>query len=957
MKYIITLSVIILLLPGIAGAANNSIDSLERNIDHMPVRAKIVALNQLSQHYLAVDINKSLTYAKEALVLSRSVNDVNQVAQAYLNIGNGFYNFRDYRSSLLYFDSSLNEAKKANDSKAVSAALTNIGAAWEGQGKYQKSLEYFLEALKINTSINDSVGIGKSYNNIGNIYYYLETPQSALDHYQKALEIFKKLHNISLTNALVNNVGMIYSVMGKPEQALASFKEFLAYCEQNNDIEGKAMALNNIGSLYFDSQMYQDALSYFLQSYKISDELGITGPNTLYYIGSAYKRMGNMNEALMFFTKAVNIARNKHLLDDLRNSYEALHQTYAKIGNYKDAYENALLFQAINDSLSKEKYSKQMLEIQTKYETQKKEQEIMVLKEKANSQSLELKRQKLMTTIFVIGFIFLAVTIGLIIYSLQLKIKSNKRLKIQKDIAERANRAKSVFLSNMSHEVRTPMNGIVGMTEVLKTTNLSPMQQQYADVILSSSNKLLTVINNVLDFTLIESGKIVLENKIFDLQQLFGEVADHYFEKAKEKDISLLPYFDAQLPRNVYGDALRLRQVLTNLIDNALRFTEQGEVVISAELAERMENTIKIIFKVKDSGIGISEEDLSSLFIPFSQVDASLTRRYSGAGLGLVISKRLIEEMGGTIRVESAIGQGSTFEFSGLWGIDNESCDQLGLTLNLKGKKTLIVDESKNNRVIFRKHFEAWNGIIEESDSTEDALRLLKSLQASRHQFDLMIVDHNMHPVNGLEFASEVRSYPAFKDIKMLLISSRLDLLTTQQIEKAGFQGFLSQPVKISELADELSSLFGDIAEVPLSPGNESKVEAQDELPPVKILLVEDNEVNQQVITLLFNKYQAIIDVAVDGNEALEKIMAGNYDVALMDVQMPDMDGIQATLTIREKENQGLLRNKITIIAITADATSENRDKCLEAGMDGYLVKPFSMEEFGKLVKLRLRHG
>lgn len=929
-----------------------NVDSLQKNMGNMTVDARIKALNQLSQHFANTDFSKSLEFARQAKDLAKSSNDLKQLASALINIGNGYYNYKDFATSVQYYDSSLIIAKNSNDQKGIGAAITNLGAAYEGQGKYQKSLEYFLEALKINTSLKDSIGIGKSYNNIGNIYYYIDQPQQALEHYRKALEIFKSLHNLELMNSMVNNVGMIYSVMGKPEQALGAFKEFLAFCEKNNDKEGRAMALNNIGSLYYESQMYQDALSYFLQSFKIMEEMGGTDPSTLFYIGSAYSKMGNTGEALIFFGKAVSIAKANHLLDQLCSSYEAIHETYARMGNYRDAYKYALLTISTNDSLTKEKYSKQMMEMQTKYETEKKEKEIELLTDKSRIQTLELKRQKMMTTIFVIGFVFLAVIVGLVVFSLQLKIRSNKLLKIQRDIAERANRAKSVFLSNMSHEIRTPMNGIVGMTEVLKSTGLNQEQMGYSDVIVSSSNKLLSIINNVLDFSLIESGKIELEKKAFELHKLFDEVCEQFKEKSIENKVSLVSYFDVQLPKIVYGDAMRMRQVLMNITDNAIKFSQQGEVLISAELLEKSEDKVKIQFRVKDNGIGISEADKSKLFLPFTQVDPSLTRKYTGAGLGLVISKRLIEEMKGTIEVESNVGKGSVFSFTVVFDIDKSLDDLSGFTINLKGKKVIVVDESQNSRTILRKYFEFWNGEILEADNGQEGLNLLTNQQATPNPVELIIVDHQMLTMNWQDFAKEVRDQYSFNEVKMILISSRQDLVSAMEVQHAGFQGFLIKPLKLTEFAELLKKLFPNGHKDVLVEEKSFLEDEKETVKPARMLLVEDNEVNQQVIVLTFKKFKPVIDIAENGSTAIDMIKTGDYDLILMDVQMPDMDGLEATRIIRDWENETNRIKKVKIIALTADATVENRDNCLAAGMDGYMVKPFSLEEFLKLYKM-----
>ncbi len=940
MKLVFTACVLFIALHCHAGRSINA-DSLIAVLPEMSGEKKLAALNQLSQYYLSSNLSRSQEYARQAILLAGQEKQVKHLSQAYLDMGNVFMNLKDYEACQKYYDSAMTVSKQAGDQAGLAAACTNLGALNESRARYQKALEYFLEAMKLHTGLNDSTGLGKANNNVGNIYYYLEQPEKALEHYSLALEIFKKLGNAELMSAMVNNIGMIYSVMGKPDEALQAFREFLAFCDSTGDLEGKALALNNIGSLYYENEMYHDALSYFLQSVRISEDLGTTDPNTLNYVGSAYRKLGKLTEALSYFGKAVSIAGNSHQNEALRTAYENLHQTYAGMGKYREAYEYFSFFQQVNDTLNKEKYNRQLLEVQTKYETDKKEKEIEMLTDKSRIQSLELKRQKAMTLIFILGFIFLALVVGLVVYSLQLKIRSNKLLKIQRDIADRANRAKSVFLSNMSHEIRTPMNGIVGMAEILQSAGLNEEQQEYAGVILSSSGKLLSVINNVLDFTLIETGKVELVQKPFELQRVFDELCRDYSGKASEKQVTLNCFYDSAIPACVTGDAMRLRQVLMNLLDNAVKFTNEGEILLTAEMLGRDEKHLRLQFQVRDSGIGISAEEKALLFKPFTQVDPSVTRRFTGSGLGLVITKHLVELMGGEVLLESEPGSGSTFTFTVMLGISSGAGSPDAHT-GLAGKKCLIIDESPNSRTILKKYLEAWHCRYTEAGNGNEGLQMIDEAVKSGKPYDFILIDHQLSNTDAMALGRDISSLPGVAGVPVFLLTSRSDLITAGQIQDAGFQGFLSKPVLKAELAAMLGDFFCEIT------NNREDVVPETQ---TKILLVEDNKVNQQVIILIFKKFSPLIDLAVNGEQAMDMVMKGDYDLVLMDVQMPDHDGITATRVIREWEQKTGREKRIRIFAVTADATDENRENCLAAGMDGYLVKPFSLPDFLKLYR------
>ncbi len=770
-----------------------------------------------SCYYYQDNFDKAREYYQMSLVIYEEIEDKVSMANSIRSIGFSYKKQGDYNTAIEYCNKSLNISEKIDDKPGMGTSYLNLGILYNIQGDVVKAIDVYSKCLKISEEIDDKKGIASVLNNIGNIYYIQKDYDKAMEYYTKSLKIKEEIQDRKGISVALGNIGLIYLARNDYVKAKEYTTESMKIREELGDKNAVASILVSIGSIYKNQGNDVEAMEYFSRSLKIQEEIddkrGMT--SSIIYMGNIYFNQGNYRKAVSFGKRALELSRETGEVRAIKEASASLYKSYKKINRYGEALEMHELYIIMRDSIQSEENARAVISQEYEYNYEKTHLADSLLQKEVRLKAdlehqTQLSKKDRTRNILIGSGLFILLLAGGLYNRVRFINKSNAQLEVQKNNAEtekkRAERSeafKQQFLANMSHEIRTPMNAVLGMTNLTLDTKLNELQSKYMTGVKKSSENLLVIINDILDLSKMEAGKMELEKIPFNLAEQIGQIHDTLRFKAEEKSLLFETKIDNAIPEVLIGDPSRLNQILINLCGNAIKFTNKGSVSLSVELIPGQGDKTTLNFKITDTGIGIPKDKAAQLFTAFQQVEVGTSRKYGGTGLGLSISQTLVELHGGTISIESEEGKGSEFSFS----IDYEKA--------------------------------------------KDA------------------------------------------DIAILKEQQSIDF----------------------------SALTG-----------------------MRVLIAEDNEFNQIVIndTLLQLVEEVKIDLAENGKIALEKLETSDYNMILMDVNMPELDGLEATKAIRLRSDE---KKNIPIIALTASVLSADINKCLDSGMNDYIPKPFRREE------------
>ncbi len=861
-------------------------------------------------------------------------------------------------------------------------------------GQLDEPYKDIVAARKLAIGANNLKEEAESYRHEANILLLAGVPDDSLALYIKALNLHQKINSNKVFDTL-QGMSLPYMLLGDMDKYLEYGYKLLERPEAKEGSREQALAFYTLGYGLLQLNRIDEAKEYLEKSVAIFSPMKVSYTSSVYRVLAELEHRSNRhNNALLILEQSNQLAKQNnydmnswsHLLlkaqifrdtdrvdeaadlllqiiekigdKDDQNNLRVAYQQLAKIYQNQGEFEKALLayqkFKSLSDSLLNESSTNKMAFFQTRFESEQKEQQIEVLKNKHQMQVLETQQQQENSTLR--GYVILMAAVLLIssLLVLHRNMRTREKLTQYADELQQASKAKSEFLANMSHEIRTPMNAILGMSLLALRTSLTVQQQDYLNKINSSAKLLLQVINDILDFSKIEAGKLDIEKVVFSFDEVLQNVSNLTCEQADLKNIELIFSVAENLPSRLYGDPLRLGQVLTNLCSNAVKFTSHGEVIVSCSYTTDVKSGHTMNVTVKDTGIGMNKAQQNKLFESFTQADTSTTRRFGGTGLGLAISQQLITMMGGHIYVDSEFGKGSTFSFS----IPVENADDTApmpqLPTSLQNLKVLVVDDNENARAIMHSILTDAGLSVSMAQDGKKALKVLQQAQDIGNPFELVLMDWRMPHMNGFEAAKLINQHQLLENIPAVLMVTSYGRDEVKRMDKDNvLSGYITKPITATALLESIKSALGlgllAPTEQPKSVEQAALKQEQDlqlikqmkNISGARILLVEDNEFNQQVALELLQQAGMIVDIAVNGKEAIEAARHNDcYDLVFMDIQMPVMDGYQTTRTLRSFDEF----IDLPIVAMTAHAMQGERERCDEAGMNDYLCKPIEPE-------------